>query len=61
MMPLEGIRCISTLYLNREAREEAKSLLPLSGGPTQAGTTPELMFRAVIGSDAITSVLEVVL
>jgi len=22
MMPLEGFRCISTLYLNREAREE---------------------------------------
>ena len=27
MMPLEGVRCISTLYLNREAREEGKDSL----------------------------------
>jgi hypothetical protein len=25
MMPLEGVRCISMLYLNSEAREEAKA------------------------------------
>src|SRR3712207_1228599 len=29
-MPLEGVRCISTLYLNREAREEA--VAPTAGG-----------------------------
>ena len=37
--------------LAREAREEAKSLLPPSGGPTQVGTTPSLAFRAMIGAD----------
>jgi hypothetical protein len=49
MMPLEGVRCISKLYLNREPREEAKSLLPPSGGCTQVRTTAlSLVFRAVI-------------
>ena len=30
------------------AREEAEVLLPPSGGPTQAGTTPSLTFRAML-------------
>jgi hypothetical protein len=34
-----------------EAREEAVPLLPLSGGPTQAGTTPRVAFRAAITAD----------
>jgi hypothetical protein len=50
-MPLEGVRCISTLYPNREAREEAASLIAPSSGPTLAGTTPSLAFRAMVGPD----------
>ena len=30
---------------------EAVSLLSPSGGPTQAGTTPRVAFRAMIGAD----------
>jgi len=36
-------------------------LRPPSGGPTQVGTTSSIVFRAVVGSDGITSVFEVVL
>src|ERR671912_2243694 len=36
-MPLEDIRCTLTLCPNREAREEAASLLPPSRGPRKLG------------------------
>jgi hypothetical protein len=36
------------------AREKAPAgqVLPPSGGPTQIGTTPQLIFRAVVGTDS---------
>jgi hypothetical protein len=40
------------LIMAREAREEAKSLLPPSPGPTQVGTTRSLTFRAVVESNS---------
>jgi hypothetical protein len=36
-----------------EAREEAVPLLPLSGGPTQVGTTLCVAFRAVIKAGSV--------
>jgi hypothetical protein len=43
-----------------EAREKAKSLLPPSGGSTQAGTTASLAFRAMVETDG-ESIMEIVL
>jgi hypothetical protein len=50
-LPKGRWRCGSLVRSGCEAREEAKSLLPPPRGPTQVGTTPELVFRAVIGAD----------
>jgi hypothetical protein len=43
-----------------EACEEVASLLPPSGGPTQAGTTPSPVFRAMLEPHS-ESVIEVTL
>jgi hypothetical protein len=55
MMPLEGFRCISTLYLNREAREEETDgdrSHRLRVGPRKlGGTTPSLAFPVMVGPD----------
>jgi hypothetical protein len=47
--------------LDCETREETEvgSLLPPSGGPTQAGTTPRVAFHALISEEHVK--LEVVL
>ena len=42
-----------------EAREDAKSLVPPSSGPTQVGTTPSIAFRAMVELDGTASALEV--
>jgi hypothetical protein len=39
----------------RESREEAASLLPPSGGPTQVGTTPRVAFRALLRGREVTN------
>jgi hypothetical protein len=43
----------------RALHEEAVSLLPPSGGPTQVGTTPELSFRAMLRGQEEVTALEV--
>jgi hypothetical protein len=43
----------------RALHEEAVSLLPPSGGPTQVGTTPELSFRAKLRGQEEVTALEV--
>jgi hypothetical protein len=56
------VRCLTIRSLEA-ARGGAgvDGLPPPSSGPTQVGTTSSIVFRAVVGSDGITSVFEVVL
>ena len=42
--------------LPRDAREEAYCSYRLLVGPTQVGTTPELMLRARLDSESVTTV-----
>jgi len=44
-------RLVWVLVWDARWRLEVGSLLPPSSGPTQVGTTPSLMFRALVGPD----------
>jgi hypothetical protein len=47
----EGATTARVIAERSDAPAEARSLLRPSGGPTQAGTTPCVSFRAVLGLD----------